>query len=581
MKRQGNTEDAPPGDRTRPREAPKKPLSAYNIYFKQERTLLLDSHASGGSPPDFEANLKDASKSGKTRKSAALFQAASRTIANRWKAMSPDDRLPYEKLAKVETEKYDALKEEYEGKRLQQMLLHERSKQLRPRQEPKRAVAGPSSQEISQTLDTSQSNSVLKSPQHTESHSRPSDALQEVGIVSIPSSDNNLDAGNLSMHPALLPVSSGAQSLPLGLQDQAFTTVNAPFLTDAQALAHHLYGQMLRSAGSERSAAGVRQGDYPQGQPTEQAFSSVPQLLAVASHNELLSQLHHASTADAQVAPDLLPQYDLLRNQQQQQSSYIHQLQDLLRRENASALRLEPSNTALSPRDLSSYLSQNDRNLNPRYYLQTSNTLQLPFSHGSTGGIDRDNLLAASLLARNAPRQLSLLDLQGGLAGNSSSIAFASAFSPESTNAPAGSGVASLSPQGLDSLRLQQLQHLLNQGNRNPASLGGDLSGRASSLTSGETGGGVSSSLTLPATGQTSDSVRRQLHTFLSQQGSPVLDSRSSSHSLTLDSGNHFANVPAASSSTTTESRDSVRLQLLARLAERTKNNEGQPDPPV
>ena len=243
MKRQENTEGATPSNRVRPREAPKKPLSAYNIYFKQERTLLLDSHASGSSPPDFEANLKDSLKAGKMRKSAALFQAASRTIANRWKAMSPDDRLPYEKLAKLETEKYDALKEEYEGERLQQMLLHERTKQVRPREVPESAAAAPSSKDISQTVKAEQSNDVTMSPQHTENPSRPpDDASQEADMASAPPISNNVDAGNLSPHSFLLSGSTGEQSLHSGSLDQILMTGSSQFLTDAQtqALVHHL-----------------------------------------------------------------------------------------------------------------------------------------------------------------------------------------------------------------------------------------------------------------------------------------------------------------------------------------------------
>ena len=579
MKRQGNAEDAQ-GNPKRPREAPKKPLSAYNIYFKQERTRLLDSHAAGTSPPDFDANLKDSLEAGKARKSAALFQAASRTIANRWKAMSPDERLPYEKLAKVETDKYDALKEEYEGERLQQMLLHERSKQVRPRHEPTLAVAGPSSHSISLPLDTTHNNDVARSPQNAKRQLRRADSVQEAKMATTPR-DDNLDASNLSLHPTRLSGSPGAQYLPSGLRDQQLMTDNAPLLTDTQAqtVAHHFSGGMFGSVGSQRSASGAWQSTFPQGQLTRQAFSSVPQLLGhiererrAASQEEVIAQLRQASTAQTVLAPDLLTQYSLLRNQQQ--TSSIHQLQDLLHQHNSSALRLEPPRTAFSSRDLSSLLLQNDVTLDPRYYLAPANPLQNMLSLGDTGGIDRHSL-AATLLARDVSPNSSLLDLQMGLAVNSSANAATAAFLPESTDASAIAGVASLQAEVTDSLRLQQLQYLLDQRNRTASFFGSEPSRRASLSTREQVGLGDSSAFTLPGSSEPADTIRRQLYALLSQQVAPVVDRRSLSHSLLI--GDLMSRPSANGPTAPPEVAESVRLQLLADLAERTEE-EGKED---
>lgn len=107
----------------RPRKAlPKKPHSAYNIFFMQARPELLESNARGKPQSDFDENLKNAIEGGKKKHSEALFQAASRTIANRWKAMSADDKLPYERQAAEATIKYKADMKDYEDQMMQDSL---------------------------------------------------------------------------------------------------------------------------------------------------------------------------------------------------------------------------------------------------------------------------------------------------------------------------------------------------------------------------------------------------------------------------------------------------------------------------
>ena len=319
-----------------------------------------------------------------------------------------------------------------------------------------------------------------------------------------------------------------------------------------------------------------RQGRYLQGQPTGQAFSSLPQLMAhIERERWVASRLFQGPSGEVQAAPEISTYYNLLRNEQQQHSS-IQQLQELLRRQNASALSFEPIGPSGG---LSPHLTQSGGNRNTRYYSSNVNMLQNPSSIGATGGVNMDNLFASALLTRYNYRQS---DLQVGFSGDYSSNAFRGTFSPES-------GVASLYPQG-DNQHLQQLQYLLNMRNRGPADLDGNVSREAFSLANEQTGTQGSSAFTPSAQEHPADTVRRQLHALLSQQRASAVASRYSNQSLLLGDllsqqsqgstsrGNPSATVPTAPS--TNESADNARLEMLTRLAGGMKNNEGQQLPP-
>ena len=52
------------------------PLSAYNIYFRQERPALIARYEQGESQPDFDANMASAVEAGKEKAADAADAAA-------------------------------------------------------------------------------------------------------------------------------------------------------------------------------------------------------------------------------------------------------------------------------------------------------------------------------------------------------------------------------------------------------------------------------------------------------------------------------------------------------------------------
>ena len=122
-----------PARRKKPRDAPRRPLSAYNIYFKEERAALIARSDEGNPDDDFRHDLDTIVASGKKRDDpSAVFQAASRTLATRWRTMEPKDKVKYEKLADEEMKRYRARVFEYESR----MVEDARQKSLARKQGP-------------------------------------------------------------------------------------------------------------------------------------------------------------------------------------------------------------------------------------------------------------------------------------------------------------------------------------------------------------------------------------------------------------------------------------------------------------
>ena len=97
---------------------PKRPLSAYNIFFKEERARILESipdaekakssrkHRKSLSTGSSSGETPDMKRGGKQPHGKIGFENLAKMIASRWQSLSPEELEPYTSRAKVEAERY-------------------------------------------------------------------------------------------------------------------------------------------------------------------------------------------------------------------------------------------------------------------------------------------------------------------------------------------------------------------------------------------------------------------------------------------------------------------------------------------
>lgn len=77
-----------PAKMRKPKDMPRRPLSAYNIFFKEERTKMIREASKGGAA------------------TTVGFEALAKTIGQRWKILREREANRYKDLAKADMERY-------------------------------------------------------------------------------------------------------------------------------------------------------------------------------------------------------------------------------------------------------------------------------------------------------------------------------------------------------------------------------------------------------------------------------------------------------------------------------------------
>jgi hypothetical protein len=91
---------------TKPDGMPKRPLSAYNLFFRHERRKLLDA-----SSPSIEDNEET---NAIVAESKIGFAVLARTIASKWRDLEENEKIPYVQQAEIEQERYKREVEEWQ-----------------------------------------------------------------------------------------------------------------------------------------------------------------------------------------------------------------------------------------------------------------------------------------------------------------------------------------------------------------------------------------------------------------------------------------------------------------------------------
>jgi hypothetical protein len=92
----------------KPKDMPRRPLSGYNIFFKEERARMLaeSSGKRGPGETEGEGEIKDNNEVPPAKGVKIGFEAMAKTVGKRWKALPEEELARYKSMAKLDMERY-------------------------------------------------------------------------------------------------------------------------------------------------------------------------------------------------------------------------------------------------------------------------------------------------------------------------------------------------------------------------------------------------------------------------------------------------------------------------------------------
>jgi len=108
------------------RSKPKRPLSAYNLFFQDRRKqIMVTVLESDESLLDDSKQSNRKSSKKKTRKTGVGFANLARTIGAEWRALAAEKKAPYMSLAANDKGRYDKEMKVYRAKEKEEKLMRE------------------------------------------------------------------------------------------------------------------------------------------------------------------------------------------------------------------------------------------------------------------------------------------------------------------------------------------------------------------------------------------------------------------------------------------------------------------------
>jgi len=103
--------------RKKPRDMPRRPLSAYNYFFRDERARILEERKIRGKGDGSNSSTDDC-------KGGDLFSALGKIIAKRWKELGAEEAEKFKDMAVEDMKRYRRDMEEYNAEAALQSRLH-------------------------------------------------------------------------------------------------------------------------------------------------------------------------------------------------------------------------------------------------------------------------------------------------------------------------------------------------------------------------------------------------------------------------------------------------------------------------